>query len=304
MQTPTLGHHIFPNLHSIHWEFYSWESVPFLRLFLNPGLADVTIEFPNNDLHIYRPATISLIPTEHLAHLQLLHMGNDSLSVDALHNLLDKVTQTLRSVRLNGELPMAVTEKLLRLPNLRRLHVHLPGTLIFPPAIVFPALQELEVTFRGSSPVYLQTLGTSLLDAGVGQTLTSLKCTCREILLTEAGLRPFLSFKRLTKLVLSPSCTKRRCNSQLDDSIISELAAALPQLTYLELGDIPCETPTSDVTIASLVALSTHCVDLDFLQLHFDTNDITSRDTHTNSQTHNFTCKHSCPLGGLTASTL
>jgi len=292
MQTPTLGHHLFPNLRSIYWGLYPWNLLHFLQLFLNPGLVDVTIEFPDNDLHIYRPAAISLIPTKNLTHLRLLYMEDDDpLSMNALHNLLDKASKTLRSVRLDGEPSMAVIEKLLQLPNLRCLHVHLPGSLIFPSAVVFPTLRELKVTFLGSSPAYLQTLGTSLLDAPMERTLTSFECACDKIPLTEAGLRPLLSFRRLTKLVISSSCTEEQCNSQLNDSIISELAAALPQLTRLELGNIPCKAPTSDVTVASLVALSTHCVDLEVLQLHFNTNDITPYGTHTNSQTHKFTCK-------------
>ena len=118
--------------------------------------------------------------------------------------------------------------------------------------------------------------------------------------LAEAGLRPFLSFERLTMLELPSSCEGKRCTFQLDDAIISELAVALPHLTYLCLGDMPCIAPPSGVTITSLVALSTNCVDLDFLQLHFDVKTIVSRDTYTNTETQRFTCKlHTLSVGFL-----
>jgi len=315
MQTQTLGHYLLPNLRSIRWDIYPWDLVPFLRLFLNPGLVDVDIDFPRDGLHIYRPATISLIPTRGLTHLRLVSMkDDDESSMDTLHNLLDEASETLRSVCLDGQQSMVVIEKLLQLPNLRCLDVRLPGTRISPPAVVFPSLEKLVVhhsedgswlhilqnipglrelvaTYSGSSPAYLQTLGSSL-GTDMGQTLTSLKCSSgKEAPLTESGLRPFLSFGRLTTLELATPCIGQRCGTQLNDSIISELAMALPGITSLTLGGIPCRTSTSDVTVTGLVALSTNCVDLDFLQLHFNAKDIASRGTRANAQTHRFTCK-------------
>jgi len=315
MQTQTLGHYLLPNLRSIRCDFYPWDLVPFLRLFLNPGLVDVNISFPGDGLHIYRPATISLIPTRGLTHLRLVSMDDDDeLSMDALHNLLDEASETLRSVCLDGQQSTAVFEKLLQLPNLRCLDVRHPGAQISPSAVVSPSLeklvfgyneggpwlhilqnapslQELVVIYSGSSPTYLQKLASSL-SKDMRRTLISLKCSSgKEAPLTESGLRPFLSFGRLTTLELTTSCTGWRCGTQLNDSIISELAMALPRLASLTLGGMPCKASTSDVTVMGLVALSTNCVDLDFLQLHFNTKDIISRGTHANSQTHRFTCK-------------
>ena len=317
MHTPTLGHHPLPNLRSIYWEADSWGSTPFLRLFLNPELVDVHIMFPGEGQHVYRSAIVSLIPTGNLTHLRLEFMGDDDPSLGAvLHNLLDEASETLRSVTLDGELSISVTDKLLQLPNLRYFDVQLPRARISPPAVVLPSLEKLDVSygeawswhilenipnlvlqkllviFTGSSPTYLQTLGSSLVNANVERTLTSITCTSENIIpLTEAGIRPLLSFGRLTKLELVASCTASQCGVKLDDSIISDLAVALPQLEHLGLGSTPCDASTSDVTIASLVALSTNCVNLDYLRLHFNTNDIITRGTHKNSQAHKFTCK-------------
>jgi len=318
MQTPTLGPHVLPNLRSINWTCSSWDAAPLLRLFLSPELIDIDIGFPNGDPHIYRPATISLIPARNLTNLRLECMAfGDPLPMDELHNLLEQASETLRSVDLDGELSDSIMEKLLQLPNLRHLDLRLPGTRIALPAVVFPSLEkllvscgestwwlhalqniqspafrELNVYLAGSSPTHLQALGPSLLDANIEQTLISLNFdSLVRIPLTEAGLRPFISFGKLTNLDLLSPCTEEGCSFQLNDSIISELAVALPRLTHLGLGGTPCEAATSDVTITSLVALSINCVDLDFLRLHFNANGIISRDAHENSQTHKFTCK-------------
>jgi hypothetical protein len=133
MQTPTLGHHLLPNLRAIRWKAYSWDHVPFLRLFLNPGLADVSLTLPDDGPHLYRAAAVSLIPTRNLTTLDLEPMEQDSPSLDALHNLLSKASETLRLVSLDGEVPAAVIEKLLQLPNLRELGLSLPRAWISPP---------------------------------------------------------------------------------------------------------------------------------------------------------------------------
>ena len=317
MHTSTLGPHLLPNLRSIYWGATSWDWAPFLRLLLNPELTDVHITFPDEGQHVYQPAAVSLIPTGNLTHLELEFMGDDDLSLGALHNLLDEASETLRSVALDGRLSRAVFSKLLQLPNLRYLDMQLPRLRISPPVIVSPSLeklvvsfketkswlhslgnitnltlQELDVTFTGSSPIYLQKLGPSLIKANAERTLTSLACTSGNIIsLTGAGIRPLLSFGRLTRLEIIGSCTEEQCGFNLDDSIISDLAVALSQLKSLTLGGIPYNTCNLDVTVTSLVALSTNCVNLDYLQLHFNANDIITRDTHTSSQTRKFTCK-------------
>ena len=315
MQTQTLGQYPLPNLRSFYSEIDSWDFAPFLRLFLNPGLVNVEIEFAGGYPHLYCPAVISLIPTGDLTHLQLKYMGSDDRSQGVLCNLLDEASKTLRSVSLGQEPSIATINKLLQLPHLRCLDVELPVARISPPGVVFPSLEnldvmyeepgswihvlqnvplrELNVIFTGSSPAYLQTLGSSLLDSNVERTLTSLRCrSWAPAPVTEAGIHPLLSFGRLTILDVTNSCAgEGRCGVQLNNSIISEIAMALPQLTSLGLGDTPCRTFTSDVTVASLVALSTNCVDLDYLRIHFDAKNITTRGTHGNSQAHKFTCK-------------
>ena len=316
MQTPTLGHIVLPNLLHIGWSS-SWELMPFLRLFLSPKLVNVRILFPDRHPHLYRLAVVPLIPTKRLVHLELIWVppGNDTSLLDALRNLLDEASGTLRSVSWGGEIPTTIFDKLLRLRDLRYLDVELPSTPISPPEVALPsleelvvraggvsswlnifekipnpALQDLKISFmEGAPPAYLQALGYSLKDANKGQNLTRFRCSWEDaITITEVELYPLLSFERLTALVLHSR--SQECTVQLDDPFVCRLAKALPRLEILRLGDAPPNAVTN-VTVESLVALSMNCVDLDFLRIHFDVTSIPSRSTYENSQMRKSSCK-------------
>jgi hypothetical protein len=317
MQTSTLGQYILPNLHSIRWDVHPWANASFVRLFLNPGLVSVHIQFPNPRPHIYRIAAISSIPTKDLAHLRLKDMGNEESVLDALEILLDKSSETIRSVALDGGLSTTFIDKLLRLRNLRSLEIELPDAHISPPEVALPslvklavryredvpwfhilnnipnpALRDLEATFLDASPTHMQSLISALIEANKKQTLTRLQCSWDELIpLTPERLRSAFSLERLTTLNLFPRCIDRLCGVQLEDSVVCALAAALPRLKSLKLGEVPCKISTSKVTSESLAALSTNCVDLDFLQIHFDAKEIVSGASHANYQTRRFTSR-------------
>ena len=317
IQAPTLGHYILPNLRSIKWDIHPWRDVPFIHLFLNPELVDVHIVFPNPRPNIYRLAVVSSIPTKELTHLRLERMGNEDSVLVAIQSLVDKTSETLRSVALDGDLSMALIDKLLRLQDLGSLEIELPKTRISPPDVVLPslerlavrcredvpwfhilknipnpALREVEATFLDSSSIHLQNLTSALIDANKRRNLTKLQCSWEKLIpLTEEGLRSALPFDRLTTLNLLPRCIEGQCGVQLEDTVICDLSTALPKLESLKLGGAPCTIPASNVTIKSLAALSTNCVHLDFLQLHFDVNEIASRQSFADYQTQTFTSR-------------
>ena len=317
MQTSTLGQYILPNLHSLRWDVHPWTNAPFIRLFLNPGLANVHIQFPNPRPDVYRLAAISSIPTKDLAQLRLKYMGNEGPVLDALQNLLDKSSETIRSVALDGGLSTAFIDRLFQLRNLRSLEIELPSIPISSPEVVLPslkklairyrddvpwfhilkkipnpALRDLEATFLDDSLTHIQTLTSSLIHANKKQTLTRLQCSWEKLTpLTVERLRSVFPLERLTTLNLLPRCIEGRCGVQLEDSIICELAKALPRLKSLKLGGVPCKVFTPNVTIESLAALSTNCVDLDFLQLHFDANKLVSSGSYTDYQSRTFTSR-------------
>ena len=65
------------------------------------------------------------------------------------------------------------------------------------------------------------------------------------------------------------------CVFHLTDQNTETLAAALPRLKNLELGQ-PCHLNSCNATITSLVSVSAHCLDLTTLETHFNTLKIVS----------------------------
>ena len=64
-----------------------------------------------------------------------------------------------------------------------------------------------------------------------------------------------------------------QCTFKLDDDEVSKLAMALPQLKSLSLG-IPCPQSICATTVASLLPISVHCIELEDLAIHFNTTSI------------------------------
>ena len=65
------------------------------------------------------------------------------------------------------------------------------------------------------------------------------------------------------------------CAFHLTDDDMENLTATLPQLKTLQLGN-PCDLNSCDTTVASLLSISVHCLDLTSLQTHFSTRAIVS----------------------------
>lgn len=77
-----------------------------------------------------------------------------------------------------------------------------------------------------------------------------------------------LPFTQLTTLVIAFSCNGG-CSSNVDDSIITDIAQAMPKLNVLRLGGFPCNQILTGVTARGLVVLANHCPDLFSLCVHF-----------------------------------
>ena len=60
------------------------------------------------------------------------------------------------------------------------------------------------------------------------------------------------------------------CGFHLTDDDMGNLAATLPRLEILQIG-LPCRFDSCNTTFASLLSISTHCLGLEFLEIHFNT---------------------------------
>jgi len=63
------------------------------------------------------------------------------------------------------------------------------------------------------------------------------------------------------------------CLFHLTDDDLENLAAALPHLESLRLGQ-PCNFGSCKTTVAALMSISVHCLDLTVLETHFNTLEI------------------------------
>jgi len=78
----------------------------------------------------------------------------------------------------------------------------------------------------------------------------------------------------LTRLSVTSPCDPSQCRSRLTNGALAQLAEALPRLVELFLGAAPCGRPARETTLAGLRPLSTHCVHLETVQVHFSALDI------------------------------
>jgi len=65
-------------------------------------------------------------------------------------------------------------------------------------------------------------------------------------------------------------CHEDECSFELDDEDVGTLVMALPRLKRLVLGH-PCPMDLCNTTVACLVTISIHCVELEELEIHFNT---------------------------------
>lgn len=86
-------------------------------------------------------------------------------------------------------------------------------------------------------------------------------------------LSPVAKFRNLVTLRVKSKCSSS-CSFRLTDDDVRSLATELSRLELLHLG-APCSSGTCYNTAASLMSISLRCVDLEDLEIHFNTQSIT-----------------------------
>ena len=108
-------------------------------------------------------------------------------------------------------------------------------------------------------------------------------------------------FRNLTRLDVWTDCRDTNGNDQcafeLRDDDVAELAMALPRLKHIDLGH-PCPENTCATTVACLLSISVHCVEVQTLAIHFNTTNITD-DLKNISEGPRFQELHSLPKCSL-----
>ena len=175
----------------------------------------------------------------------------------------------LHTLKLNHESPPEITDALLRdsivLPSVQSLTLATPTTHAW--------LQFLN-DLRWRHPTTTAARGPTQpqVQIGIHSTLEELRCGCGEAP-KRAITKQALAFGNLTTLEVGRFCPGDRCSFDLTDDDVTAIAKALPRLQKLLLG-YPCSFNTCPTTFKSLFTLSTGCVGLTELLVHFNTTNI------------------------------
>jgi len=223
---------------------------------------------------------VSFLPTS----LEVLSITCYREKGDNLKNLKDAISSfacrcepSLMSFGTSLPLSEAAIHHLIQLPNLSSW-----GVVQRPPHVVstpvFPPLEELYLGDPGTLPWLhlLASRGSAESQTKlIRETLRCLHCPWRTII-DSALLSSILNFRNLAVLCIQAHCSELMgCDFRLTDDDMKNLASTLSRLQSLELGR-PCLRDSCKTTVASLVSISTHCLDLTVLEVHFNTKTIVS----------------------------
>ena len=310
----TSGGPVCPQLQHLTWiSAWGWDHS---RKFLSSHLVSVFFWQDLADIraNLALAAAISPLPT---THLQKLILSGYLQGTAPIHLTLSKVVQQLnvcfKQIDARSSLSDAAWGHLASLPKLESLSLsNTPSIEVLksiPHEPTFPALkcmtleldsrrQHLQVVFPllKSSPLQEVTIKESLrirhddVPSEVAIALIRAELHQRINTLVFTGFHPvnltFVShlgpFNSLETLVCDTQChDPGECAFPLTDSDIERLANGLPQLLTLRLGH-ECEYGHYNLTIKSMISLSTHCLSLDTLYLPCDLTN-TSEDAKTES---------------------
>ena len=283
---------LFPKLEGLDWEVdFSCASIFFFRLFLSPRLKRVGLCTQFNYLDV---------PPEHLLLIKevilCLPASLEDLSLacgpwkgeplkDAISSLVLRCGPPLRSFRSRTALSEGALYHLMQLPNLRSWVAVSEPPQTFS-LTTFPSLEELRLEWAALPWLHLLTAreegklrnglapAAAITNMNIKETLKFLHYPSNASV-DSALLSCASSFQNLVTLYVGNGYCEMVgiCTFGLTDDDVENLAVALPSLVNLQLGDV-CGLNSCRTTVSSLLSISTHCLGLSFLRIHFNTRTI------------------------------
>ena len=280
---------LFPKLESLSWYIHTAPSaLPFFHLFLSPHLQRVDIHgyLPDILERVLTPLTqmISLLPTS-LQYLSIMcGQLEDEPFRDAISSLVCRCGPLLRSLETSVSLSEAAINHIMHLPNISHWTLAKEPPRVVPTPVL-PSLESIRLYEPEALP-WLHLLAwheRDLLrnDSTLPTPYTSIRerLKCLECLGTIVNTTFVSSVVRFPNLVILNVYTEcygaGGCIFRLTDDDMEDLAASVPHLKTLQLG-LPCWLNSCNTTVASLMSISVHCLDLTVLQTHFNTRTIVS----------------------------
>ena len=272
---------VCPQLQKLKWlSSHHW--LPSLRHFLSPTLAKIKIFTTPSGGPVPTPLpTIPTIPGSYLRSLRLtFHPADNEALGDMVSATILQCGGFLERLETSVRLSEAAVSHLIRLHHLRTLRIGSdpPAHPAIPSSGIFPSLKTL-ILDNGVGYRWISFLGAALGDGpadgevGIRANLTRLYCL-GGITVDPAFISLICTFRKLTHVFADGSCSNEdACTFLLTDDDITRLANALPDIKSLRLGS-PCSANRCHTTALSLFILSTRCLELRSLEIHFNTRGI------------------------------
>ena len=268
----------------LRWDIQETSNtLPFFRLFLSPRLKRVALY--NSSVFGEAQLTglvqiVSVLPTSLEGLTIMCGLEEEKYLKDAISTFICRCGSSLRDFCSRVPLSETAIHRITQLPNLRSWTIVQGPPRIVPPSI-FPSLKELRLLEQAALkwlPLFASHEGAILQNdftpatshADTRETLRFLTCL-NDTPLDSTLLSSILKFRNLVTLYINTYCSEEEgCVFRLTDDGMGDLAAALPRLKCLQLGR-PCCSSSCNTTVASLLSISTHCLDLTVLETHFNT---------------------------------
>ena len=287
----------FQNLRELH----GWMQpalLPFLHRFVSPHLTGFSLSVATDDslgCSGYRSLTdaILAIPGPYLQRFSLGEYKWENSSCRFKQQVSATVLQcgpALKYLAAGVELSEAAVLHVIQLPHLLTLKLtHEPppditNIISLQDTIVLPSLGSLtlasstsyawlpflnDLLWRHPAAIAVREPGQSQVQIGIHSALKELYCWCGEVPKWSI-VRQALAFKNLTVLEVRRTCQIDGCSFDLTDDNVTAITKALPWIQRLCLGG-PCHLNTCQTTFRALLALSANCVELEELDIHFNT---------------------------------
>ena len=268
-----------PNLERLDWEIRTAHTPRSFHIFLSPSLKRVSLFVPEQLQ--YAGEIVSRLPSS-LEHFSLTcspRKDGEPLK-DLMSSFVLRCGPSLRSFGCRPPLSEAAFHYLMQLPNLRSWIAFQPPQAFPPPT--FPSLEELHLEPTALPWLHLLAAcgqgkrslapASTIMNTNVKETLKVLTCP-RKTAVDPTLLSSMSSFRNLVSIVVLNRSCHSNCLFDLTDNDVEDLAAGLPSLVDLRLGEA-CGSATCRTTVSSLLLISTRCLELKFLEIHFNTHHI------------------------------
>ncbi|KAF9462559.1 hypothetical protein BDZ94DRAFT_1194474 [Collybia nuda] len=298
---------LLPNLHTLSWEHPDVNIFSYIRLFLAPNLAELSVMFSS-----YSAVQLSLLDAlrQRYPSIQRLHIYHYQHLTEALRKAVETTICGLNGLHTLTvpNLTQTALEHLANLPDLKILEIRAVSPHVSYPvassSLGFPSLRKFTITVCDDlqlattavemmSSSHLRSLVLNFVLSSTpyawGRILAAAQKNCDHTSLrrlTISGhshpggppegdpvrmdaIKPLMSFSSLSDLRLHPAC-----GIDLDDADIRELARSWPRLKRLQLGLNFSGHPRPRVTLSSLVSLAEYCPSLHTLYMLVDACDV------------------------------